>query len=142
MSMVKDGDGDREATGAVEEVTEGQVEDEDGGASLEPRELALVPATLKSPRFQPQLLPKSCVEYCQYSDQVASGSNDHDGHSVEDEEPSLLLDLFRLTRGKVSSSWGEITQWQAVVAVTDAAAEASPQLMTNQTIQLQHVPKA
>ena len=31
---------------------------------------------------------------------------------------------------------------QAVVAVTDAAAEASPQLMTNQTIQLQHVPKA
>ena len=112
--MVKDGDGDREATGAVEEVTEGQVEDEDGGASLEPRELALVPATLKSPRFQPQLLPKFCVEYCQYSQQVASGSNDHDGHSVEDEEPSLLLDLFRLTRGKVSSSWGKSPsgRWQ------------------------------
>ena len=41
--MVKDGDGDRKATGTVEEVTEGQVEDEDGGASLEPGELTGVP---------------------------------------------------------------------------------------------------
>ena len=102
MTAEEDGDKDREAGGAVEEVTEGEVEDEGGGGTPQPRILSSVPGRVG----ECDVPPDPDVGDGEQGEQVADGADGDHEETVDNEEDAVLGDVLREAAGVVAHARG------------------------------------
>lgn len=92
VAVDEDGKKDRKAGGAVEEVTETEVEDEDGGGTSQPGEAVRI--------------PQGNIRDSQEGEEVAQGAHHHDCRGVNDEEDLVVGNLLWLAPGVVATARG------------------------------------